>query len=94
MKMTPETAETVGLQALGWLAASDELLPVFLGSTGAGLPDLRTRAAEPEFLGAVLDFVLMDDAWVAGFCEATGLAYDLPRLARAALPGGTVADWG
>lgn len=91
--MTAETGETVALQALGWIAASNELLPVFLGATGAGLTELRARAAEPEFLGAVLDFLLMDDAWIAGFCDAAGLPYEMPRAARAALPGAAAADW-
>ena len=91
--MTAEPGETVALQALGWIAASNELLPVFLGATGAGLTELRARAAEPEFLGAVLDFLLMDDAWIAGFCDAAGLPYEMPRAARAALPGAAAADW-
>ena len=93
MKITADMAETVALQALGWIAANDDLLPVFLGATGAGLPELRTRAAEPEFLGAVLDFLLMDDAWITGFCADAGLPCDLPRAARAALPGAAAADW-
>ncbi len=88
-----ETAETVGLQALTWLAGNDDLLPVFLGSTGASLADLAARAAEPEFLGSVLDFLLMDDAWVIAFCDAAGLRYEAPMQARAALPGGEATHW-
>ena len=91
--MTGEAAETIGLQALGWIAGNDELLPVFLGATGAGLAEVRTRAAEPEFLAAVLDFLMLDDAWVMGFCGAAGLPCDTPRAARAALPGAAVEDW-
>lgn len=91
--MERENAETVALRALGWLAGNDELLPVFLGATGASEADLRARAAEPEFLASVLDFLAMDDAWIAGFCEAEGLDYALPMRARAALPGGEVPDW-
>jgi hypothetical protein len=91
--MQREAAETVGVQALGWLAGNDELLPVFLGSTGASLDDLRAGAGEPAFLGSVLDFLLMDDAWVVAFCDAEGLAYDAPLRARAALPGGAEAHW-
>ena len=91
--ISAESAETLGLQALGWIAASEDLLPVFLGATGSAPGDLRRRAAEPEFLGAVLDFLLLEDAWVTGFCDAAGLAYDLPRRARAALPGGAAEDW-
>ena len=35
-----------------------------LGSTGASVDDLRVRATEPEFQIALLDFIVMDDAWV------------------------------
>lgn len=91
--MQQDAAETLGLRALAWLAGNDTLLPVFLGSTGASVPDLRMRASEPEFLGSVLDFLMMDDAWVVAFCEAEGLDYQSPAAARAALPGGGAVHW-
>lgn len=88
-----ESAETLALQALAWLAAHEELLPVFMGSTGISADELRSRAAEPVFLGSVLDFLLMDDAWIVAFCDANGLRYDAPMQARAALPGGEALHW-
>ena len=88
-----ESAETLAIQALAWLVANEDLLPVFMGSTGLSADDLRSRATEPEFLGSVLDFLLMDDAWIVAFCDATGLRYDAPMLARAALPGGESLHW-
>ena len=91
--MQRDDAETVALQALAWLAGNEALLPVFLGSTGASLADLRERAAEPEFMGAVLDFLMMDDAWVAAFCAASGLPPERPATARQALPGGNLPHW-
>lgn len=91
--MKQETAETIGLQALGWLVGNEELLPVFLGSTGGDLDQLRAGAGNPEFLGAVLDFLTMDDAWVMAFCDASGVAYDIPMRARMALPGGQDRHW-
>jgi len=91
--MQQETAETVALQALAWLAANDDLLPVFLGATGASLSDLKAAADQPEVLASILDFLCMDDAWVTGFCEAAGLAYDAPARARQALPGGAQPNW-
>ncbi|MEL6645491.1 MAG: DUF3572 domain-containing protein [Pseudomonadota bacterium] len=91
--MTPDAAETLALRALAWLAGHDELLPVFLGATGASISDLRDRAAEPEFLGSVLDFLMMDDAWVTAFCDTQALAYDAPMQARQALPGGADRHW-
>lgn len=91
--MQPEAAQVLAIQALGWIAGNDELFPVFLGATGAGMGELRSRAAEPEFLAAVLDFLLMDDAWVVAFCDAEGHPYTGPQTARAALPGSAVRNW-
>ena len=88
-----DRAETVALQALAWLASNDEVLPVFLGATGASLSDLSGQAPNPVFLGSVLDFLLMDDTWVMGFCDSVGLAYEAPMQARAALPGGEAVHW-
>ncbi|WP_102107057.1 DUF3572 domain-containing protein [Oceaniglobus roseus] len=91
--MQQETAETVALQGLGWIAGNEELLPVFLGASGASLDDMRRRARDPDFLVAVLDFISMDDAWVVAFCDAAGLPYDAPVAARHALPGGAEVNW-
>lgn len=91
--MTRDEAETVALQALGWLAGNDELLPVFLGATGASATDLRARAADPEFLASVLDFVAMDDGWIGAFCTDSGLPPEAPLAARQSLPGGDLPHW-
>lgn len=56
MSYTQDSAETLALQALAWLAANDDLLPVFLGSTGASEAELKTLASDPVFLAAVLEF--------------------------------------
>lgn len=93
MAPSRDSAETVALQALGWLAGQEELFPVFLGSTGASLDEVARRAAEPEFLASVLDFILMDDQWVMQFCDSAGLAYDRLLPLRALLPGGAGPNW-
>ena len=90
---TQDRAETLGLQALAWLAGNEDLLPVFLGSTGFSAAELMEHAGDPELLAAVLDFILMDDAWIVACCNAIGVAYDVPRQARMALPGGQEAHW-
>ena len=41
--MKQDAAETVALQALAWLAANEDLMPTFMGSTGASAEDLRTQ---------------------------------------------------
>lgn len=90
---TRNSAEVTGLKALSWLAGNEELLPVFCGATGASEQDFRTRLGEPEFLGSVLEFILMDDAWVQAFCDKEGLPYDAPYRARQLLPGGGEVNW-
>ncbi len=93
MSLSAESAETIALQALGWLAANEELMPVFLGATGASVDDLKAQAGDPAFLGSVLDFITMDDAWVVSFCDTIGLDYTQPMMARQALPGGAQMNW-
>ncbi|WP_422029681.1 DUF3572 domain-containing protein [Roseovarius sp.] len=93
MNLEQDAAEAIALKGLAWLAGNDELLPIFLGARGASEADLRAGAQDPEFLGSVLDFILMDDAWVLAFCAETGLANSAPMAARAALPGGAQIHW-
>ncbi|PWE29279.1 DUF3572 domain-containing protein [Maritimibacter sp. 55A14] len=91
--MRPDEAETLAVEALAWIAGEDGLMEVFLGSAGLEVADLRARAGDPDFLGAVLDFLLVSDAHVTGFCDSRGLPYEAPIRARQALPGGAVPDW-
>ncbi len=91
--MDQKQAEIRALSVLAWLVCNEELLPVFLGATGASEDDLRARAGESEFLGSVLDFLMMDDAWVIEYCDGEGLSYDTPMRARQSLPGGADVSW-
>ncbi len=91
--MQQDQAETIALTALSWLVANDELLPVFLGATGAAADHLRARAGDPDFLGATLDFLLLDDAWVQDFAAEAGLPPESVARARGALPGGQTPHW-
>ncbi|MGC1506544.1 MAG: DUF3572 domain-containing protein [Sulfitobacter sp.] len=93
MQKTQESAETLALRVLGWLVGNEDLMPVFQGSTGVSEADIRARAADPQFLGAVLDFLMMDDAWVTRFCDEHTVAYERIMQARAALPGGEQVNW-
>ena len=92
-KPSQENSETVALKALAWIVGNDELLPVFLNSTGTLPAHLPGCADDADFLASVLDFLLMDDAWVAEFCDTNGLRCDAPMQARAALPGGALTHW-
>jgi hypothetical protein len=92
-RMTPEAAQVLALQALGWIAGEEEIFPAFVNATGASLADLRARAGDADFQGAVLDFLLQDDRWVVAFCDSHGHPYTAPQSARMALPGGAETYW-
>jgi len=93
MSHTQETAELLALQALGWLAANEELFSIFQGASGASEADIRSGARDAAFLGSVLEFLLQDDAWVVACCDHLGCGYDALSHARAALPGGQEVNW-
>lgn len=91
--MNSERAEQIALLALTWLSTNEELLPLFLGASGADVTGLKAAADSPAFLASVLEFLTMDDAWVIAFCDANGLTYEDPLAARYALPGAQAVHW-
>jgi hypothetical protein len=68
-----EVAEIVAVQALSFIAGDPERLGAFLAESGIGPETLRGAAANPQFLGHVLDFVMRDDATVKAFATASQL---------------------
>jgi hypothetical protein len=68
-----EVAEIVAVQALSFIAGDPERLGRFLAESGIGPETLRTAAADPHFLAAVLDFILRDDGTVKAFAEVSQL---------------------
>jgi hypothetical protein len=80
-----EVAEIVAVQALSFIAGEPERLGLFLAESGIGPETLRTAAADPHFLGSVLDFVLRDDATVKAFAATSGLHPTNIAAARQAL---------
>jgi len=90
--MTPESAQTIALQALAWIASEEKFLQALLDRTGASGDDLRASAADPDFLGAVIDFLLENEEILTDFCEFSNLKPELPIQARHALPGAT-PEW-
>ncbi|HEY4985198.1 MAG TPA: DUF3572 domain-containing protein [Bradyrhizobium sp.] len=73
VKNPREVAEIVAVQALSFIAGDAERLGAFLAETGIGPETLRTAAADPHFLGSVLDFVMRDDATVKAFAKSAQL---------------------
>ena len=67
-RITPEKAEILALEALGWLAGRPEGIDRFLAVSGldAGRPAAGGRA-DRDLLGSVLDFLLANEDASAGF---------------------------
>lgn len=82
-----ESAETLALQGLAWLAGDADLLAEFMAATGVDAPRLRTNATNPEFLAAVLDFLLGDEARLLKFCADAEVDPATPARVRRLLPG-------
>lgn len=93
MPLPRESAELLGLQALGWIAGQTELAERFMLAAGVSPEDMRRRADDPEFLGFVLDFLLEDEQALLAFARETDIPPDRPLRARAALPGGALPHW-
>ena len=78
---------TIGLKALAFLAGAGEDLQRFMAISGADAASLRARADEPEFLAAVLDYLLANETLLVDFCKAESLEPRLVHLAAARLGG-------
>jgi hypothetical protein len=91
--MGREGAIECGQKALIWLSGEPEALGAFLGASGLAPGEVRARAADPEFLGFLLDFLLGDEPMLLAFCRDTGAAPTEPARARALLPGGDLPHW-
>ena len=59
--MARETAETIGLNAIGFLASEPARLAAFLSGSGMTLDVLHTQAGEPHVMAAPLEALLQNE---------------------------------
>jgi len=84
-----QSAEILGLQALGWLAADPDALERFMNASGLDQAGLREAAGQPETAIAILDFLLANEPLLLGFCEAAETRPEAIHAALRRLGGGT-----
>jgi Protein of unknown function (DUF3572) len=82
-----EQAEIIALKALGFLAAEPERFQRFMDLSGTTLEAIRSAAADPAFLGGVLDHLLADQTLLLLFAEAQDLRPESIPQFRRKLPG-------
>ena len=80
--MTRETAETLAIQALGFIAEEPERLSRFLAFTGIEAQSLRDAAQEPNFLLGVLDHLAGDEGLLTEFAAQREIAPEIVTAAR------------
>ena len=68
-----DSARSLAISALAFIAADSERLSRFLKLTGLGPDNLRTAAADPAFLGSVLEYLVADEELLVGFAADAGL---------------------
>ncbi|AXS40874.1 DUF3572 domain-containing protein [Breoghania sp. L-A4] len=85
--MTPEEAEIIAVEALGFLAREPEHLGRFLAVTGIGPHAIRDVAGEPGFLAGVLEFLMSDETLLLAFTENARLRPTMIAAARYRLAG-------
>ena len=91
--MTIEEAEIYALKATNWLISKQDLVEVFMASTGVSEITIKNEFHDGVFLAAVLDFLLLDDNWVIAACQAMGLEPEAMAGVRQLLPGGEKVNW-
>ncbi len=80
-----DSARSLAVSALAFIAADPVRLDRFLGITGLGPDNLRTAAADPAFLNSVLDYLVADEGLLVGFAADAGLKPEAVARAHAAL---------
>ncbi len=82
---TDESAATLALSGLAFLAEDGARLGRFLALTGIGPDQLRAAADAPETLLAVLDYLLGDESLLLVFTASKGIAPETVVPSRAVL---------
>ena len=81
----PDSARSLAVSALAFIAADADRLSRFLDITGLGPHNLRTAAADPAFLTSVLDYVVADESLLVAFAGDAGLKPEAIARAHHAL---------
>jgi uncharacterized protein DUF3572 len=80
-----ETAETVAVQGLAFLAEEPARIQRFFMVTGLDPSEIRARAGTPELLSAVLEHLVGDESLLLVFAASREIAPESIGQARRAL---------
>jgi hypothetical protein len=83
-----EDAETIALNVLGFLAESPQAMERLTIQSGLDLTTIRKRAADRDFLAAVVDFLMTNEELLVDFCESRRIDPKSVQRAAHRLGGG------
>ncbi|MBP5857330.1 DUF3572 domain-containing protein [Marivibrio halodurans] len=83
--MNRDTAETIALQAMRFVAEDEDRLGRFLALSGIGPGELRERLGDPTFQMGLLDFLLNHEPDLLAFAEHAEIDPTQPAWARRTL---------
>jgi hypothetical protein len=87
------SAQSLAVSALAFIAADSNRLNRFLSLTGLGPDNLRTAAADPAFLSSVLDYLVGDEELLVEFATDARVKPEVIARAHAALGGRTQGEF-
>ncbi len=90
-KEVNQTAETIALRALAWVACDERLGPRLLALTGMDAAELRNRASDPDTLAAVIAFLEDHEPDLIACAAALDMAPEAMVNARKTLAPGAPA---
>jgi hypothetical protein len=82
LEMTVDSAETVAIEVLGYIAGDPDRLNRFLALTGLNPDSLRNAAGEPNFLLGILDYIAAYDPLLQEFATQREIAPEIIVKAR------------
>jgi uncharacterized protein DUF3572 len=85
--VTRETAEKLGVAALGYLAGEPEELGRFLALSGLGPENIRRAASDPAFLSGILEYVTGEERLLVAFAAHVEMAPETIVAAQHLLSG-------
>ena len=91
-RVSEDFAAGLGVAALQFLAEDPQRLERFLSLSGLGPHNLREAAAQPTFLGSVLEHIASDERLLVAFADARNLRPEVVMQARERLVG-PPPDW-
>ena len=90
--MDTESAQIIGLQAITYIMANEDLLSRFIALSGSSQEEFREKIRDPIFLTACLEFLLANEVDLLSFCTDSDIDPSSPMQAFESLGGNNSWD--